>query len=149
MNFHLPSDPHPQRGILSCPEWSGAKFVASWKLNRVDRERGVNRNQSRGVQLIHAKRLTHHPNTRYTLLVMDSCEKSPILASLSYPVMRNHKKSKWGFAPPPRPEYNQSTILSRREEREGGFFWILRIDHLISTGGEGGGRDCRGRWRKL
>ena len=32
----------------------------------------MDRNQSRGIQLIHAKRLTHHPNTRYTLLVMDS-----------------------------------------------------------------------------
>ena len=41
-------------------------------FDQVDRERGANRNQSRGIQLIHAKRLTHHPNTRYTLLVMDS-----------------------------------------------------------------------------
>ena len=39
----------------------------------VDREHGEKRNQSRGIQFIHAKRLTHHPNTRYTLLVMDSC----------------------------------------------------------------------------
>ena len=34
---------------------------------------------------------------------------------------------------------------------EGGFL-ILRIDHLISTGGEGGGRDCRvggGNCKKL
>ena len=42
-------------------------------IDEVDRERGANRNQSRGIQLIHAKRLTHHPNTRYTVLVMDSC----------------------------------------------------------------------------
>ena len=41
-------------------------------IDQVDRERGANRNQSRGIQFIHAKRLTHHPNTRYTLLVMDS-----------------------------------------------------------------------------
>ena len=40
--------------------------AASWRLiDQVDRERGANRNQSRGIQLIHAKRLTHHPNTRY------------------------------------------------------------------------------------
>ena len=42
-------------------------------IDQVDRERCANRNQSRGIQFIHAKRLTHHPNTRYTLLVMDSC----------------------------------------------------------------------------
>ena len=42
-------------------------------IDQVDRERGANRNQSRGITFIHAKRLTHHPNTRYTLLVMDSC----------------------------------------------------------------------------
>ena len=42
-------------------------------IDQVDRERGANRNQSREIQFIHAKRLTHHPNTRYTLLVMDSC----------------------------------------------------------------------------
>ena len=39
-------------------------------IDQVDRERGANRNQSRGIQFIHAERLTHHPNTRYTLLVM-------------------------------------------------------------------------------
>ena len=41
-------------------------------IDQVDRERGANRNQSREIQFIHAKRLTHHSNTRYTLLVMDS-----------------------------------------------------------------------------
>ena len=41
-------------------------------IDQVDRERGANRNLSRGIQFIHAKRLAHHPNTRYTLLVMDS-----------------------------------------------------------------------------
>ena len=41
-------------------------------IDQVDRERGANRNQSRGIKFIHAKRLTHQPNTRYTLLVMDS-----------------------------------------------------------------------------
>ena len=45
---------------------------ATQRCKQVDRERGTNQNQSRGIQLIHAKRLTHHPNTRYTLLVMDS-----------------------------------------------------------------------------
>ena len=47
----------------------------------LDRERGANRNQSRGIQLIHAKRLTHHlhPNTRFTLLVMyESNSRVPI-----------------------------------------------------------------------
>ena len=43
-------------------------------IDQIDRERGANRNQSRGIQFIHSKRLTHHPNTRYTLLVMDSCQ---------------------------------------------------------------------------
>ena len=33
-------------------------------IDQVDRERGANRNQSRGIQFIHAKRLTYHPNTR-------------------------------------------------------------------------------------
>ena len=42
-------------------------------IDQVDRERGANRNQSRRIQFIHAKRLTHHPNTRYTPLVMDFC----------------------------------------------------------------------------
>ena len=42
-------------------------------IDQVDWERGANRNQSRGIKFVHAKRLTHHPNTRYTLLVMDSC----------------------------------------------------------------------------
>ena len=52
---------------------SSASDAASWRLDQVDGERGANRNQSRGIQLIHAKRLTHHPNTRYTFLLMDSC----------------------------------------------------------------------------
>ena len=50
-----------------------ATLQAGDLIDQVDRERGANRNQSREIQLIHAKRLTHHPNTRYTLLVMDSC----------------------------------------------------------------------------
>ena len=50
-----------------------ATLQAGDLIDQVDRERGVNRNQSRGIQLIYAKRLTHHPNTNYTLLVMDSC----------------------------------------------------------------------------
>ena len=50
-----------------------ATLQAGDLIDQVDRERGANRNQSRGIQFIHAKRLTHHPNTRYTLLVMDSC----------------------------------------------------------------------------
>ena len=50
-----------------------ATLQAGYFIDQVDRDRCANRNQSRGIQLIHAKRLTHHPNTRYTLLVMDSC----------------------------------------------------------------------------
>ena len=49
-----------------------ATLQAEDLIDQVDRERGANRNHSRGIQLMHAKRLTHHPNTRYTLLVMDS-----------------------------------------------------------------------------
>ena len=49
-----------------------ATLQAGDLIDQVDRERGANINQSRGIQFIHAKRLTHHPNTRYTLLVMDS-----------------------------------------------------------------------------
>ena len=45
-------------------------------IGQVDWERGANTNQSRGIQLIHAKRLTHHPNTRYTLLAMDSWSRN-------------------------------------------------------------------------
>ena len=48
----------------------------------LDRERGANRNQSRGIQFIHAKRLTHHPNTRYTLLVMDSFNSPMVLSNI-------------------------------------------------------------------
>ena len=52
-------------------------------IDQVDRECGANRYQSRGIQFIHAKRLTHHPNTKYTLLIMDSwkCPLSPFLKS--------------------------------------------------------------------
>ena len=50
-----------------------ATLQAGDLIDQVDRERGANRNQSRGIQFIHTKRLTHHPNTRYTLLVMDPC----------------------------------------------------------------------------
>ena len=50
-----------------------ATLQAGDLIDQADRERGANRYQSRRIQLIHAKRLTHHPNTRYTLLVMDSC----------------------------------------------------------------------------
>ena len=50
-----------------------ATLQAGDLIDQVDRDRGANRNQSRGIQLIHAKQLTHHPNTRYILLVMDSC----------------------------------------------------------------------------
>ena len=57
-----------------------ATLQAGDLIDQVDRERGSNRNQSRGVQLIHAKRLTH-PNTRYTLLVMDSCQKTERVCS--------------------------------------------------------------------
>ena len=49
-----------------------ATLQAGGLIDQVDRERGANRNQSRGIKFIHAKRLTHHPNTRYTFLVMDS-----------------------------------------------------------------------------
>ena len=49
-----------------------ATLQAGDLIDQVDRERGANRNQSRGIQLIHAKRLTRHTNTRYTLLIMDS-----------------------------------------------------------------------------
>ena len=52
---------------------------ATQRCKQVDRERGANQNQSRGIQLIHAKRLTHHPNTRYTLLVMDSWQSITLL----------------------------------------------------------------------
>ena len=50
-----------------------ATLQAGDLIDQVDRERGANKNQSRGIQFIHAKQLSHHPNTRYTLLVMDSC----------------------------------------------------------------------------
>ena len=49
-----------------------ATLQAGDLIDQVDRERGANRNQSRGIKFIHAKRLTHHPNTRYKLPVMDS-----------------------------------------------------------------------------
>ena len=64
--------------FLNSPVWRSVQLVdttlqAGDLIDQVDRERGANRNQSRGIQLIHAKQLTHHPNTRYTLLVMYSC----------------------------------------------------------------------------
>ena len=49
-----------------------ATLQAGDLIDQVDRERGANRNQSRGIQFIHAKRLTRHTNARYTLLIMDS-----------------------------------------------------------------------------
>ena len=64
--------------FLNSPFWRSVQLVdatlqAGDLIDQVDRQRGANKNQSRGIQMIHAKRLTHHPNTRYTLLVMDSC----------------------------------------------------------------------------
>ena len=60
-------------------------------IDQVDRERGANRSQSRGIQLIHAKRLTHHPNTRYTLLVMDSWYYIILLIVLACVGNSNHE----------------------------------------------------------
>ena len=56
-----------------------ATLQAGDLIDQVDRERGANSNKSRGIQLIHAKRLTHHPNTRYTLLVRDSWKGSMLI----------------------------------------------------------------------
>ena len=64
-------------------------------IEQVDRERGANRNQSRGIQFIHAKRLTHHPNTRYILLVMDSWKHiflSNRLLRATNPLFKNIRK---------------------------------------------------------
>ena len=51
-----------------------AALQAGDLIDQVYWEHGTNRSQSCGIQFIHAKRLTHHPNTRYTLLVMNSCQ---------------------------------------------------------------------------
>ena len=51
--------------MLSAACWRDATSL------RLDRERGADRKQSRGIQSIHAKRLTRHSITRYALLVMD------------------------------------------------------------------------------
>ena len=87
--------------------------AASWRLDRSSRSEawrhGANRNQSIGIQFIHAKRLTHHPNTRYTLLVMDSCKYLIPISSIStakccFPVNLSYKSKKlnkiWKFKNP-------------------------------------------------
>ena len=63
--------------FFNLPIWRSVQLVDATRqagdlFDQVDRERGANRNQSRGTQLIHAERLTHHPNSWYTLPEMDS-----------------------------------------------------------------------------
>ena len=75
-----------------------ATLQAGDLIDQVDRERGANRNQSRGIQFIHAKRLTHHPNTRCTLLVMDSWHYIVTPSVLIRHVIftsRQYKRSGW------------------------------------------------------
>ena len=77
--------------VISTRAQRDAALQAGDLIDQVDRERGANRNQSRGIQFIHTKRLTHHPNTRYTLLGNGLLTPLSILKPLACKMFRTQR----------------------------------------------------------